>query len=104
MSTVSKPELSTASLTCDVDIKFVTTDGDLWPTPENSTPISDGDDQGRGSLVWFNQASMYQASETQLGSVKEAKNVGHPGTTDYGKDANQAFTGFAAFKPAGAVI
>jgi hypothetical protein len=77
----------------------VTTEGNALPTPENSIPISEGDDEGRGSLVWFNQATMYQASETGHQSVKNAKNAGHPGTANYGKDAQQAFTTFGAFKP-----
>jgi hypothetical protein len=50
-------------------------------------------------MLWFNQATMYQASETQFGSVKNAKAAGHPGTTDYGKDAQQAFKTYAIFKP-----
>ncbi|KAF8176786.1 hypothetical protein BJ912DRAFT_797408, partial [Pholiota molesta] len=45
------------------DFKFVTTDGQERPLPENSTPIEEGDDEGRGSLVYFNQASMYRCSE-----------------------------------------
>jgi hypothetical protein len=61
-------------------------------------PISAGDDEGRGSLVWFNQATMYQASETGLGSVKKAKNAGQPGTRDYVTDAQQAFATFGTFK------
>jgi hypothetical protein len=64
------------------DFKFVTTDGQERPLPENSTPIEEGDDEGRGSLVYFNQASMYRCSEQDAedaplhadysGSVQEA--------------------------------
>ncbi|KAF8173480.1 hypothetical protein BJ912DRAFT_931921 [Pholiota molesta] len=31
------------------NFRFVTTEGDERPTPENSTPIEDGDDEGRGA-------------------------------------------------------
>ena len=31
------------------------------PTPDNTTPI--GAEQGQGSCIWFNQASMFQMLE-----------------------------------------
>lgn len=66
------------------DFKFVTTDGEeRIPTPENSTPLEEGDDEGRGSLVYFNQASMYQSSELNCPTLKEAIAEGHHGTVDY---------------------
>jgi hypothetical protein len=43
---------------------------------------------------------MYQASETGLGSVENAKNAGLPGTREYGTDAQQAFAAFGEFKTA----
>ncbi|KAL1711555.1 hypothetical protein EV715DRAFT_163134, partial [Schizophyllum commune] len=43
-------------------LKVVQTDGADFPTPENSTPLGEGA-PGRGSCVWFNQASMWQTAE-----------------------------------------
>jgi hypothetical protein len=53
---------------------------------------------GRGSLVWFSQASMFQSSELDSNSVKEAKRKGHSGKTDFKADAEAAYTKFANFK------
>ncbi|KAJ6565044.1 hypothetical protein B0H10DRAFT_2114478, partial [Mycena sp. CBHHK59/15] len=39
-------------------IKFVTTDIDAQPTPENTRPIQEGDREGQGSIVFFNQATI----------------------------------------------
>jgi hypothetical protein len=74
-----------------LDIKFVTTEGLERPTPENSKPLQAGDDEGRGSLVYFNEATMYQSSETDSATLKEAKKKGHSGKTDYGEDIQKAF-------------
>ncbi|KDR72454.1 hypothetical protein GALMADRAFT_143286 [Galerina marginata CBS 339.88] len=73
------------------DFKFVTTEGNERPTPENSTPLSEGDDQGRGSLVYFNQATMYQSSETNHPTLMEAMENGHSGTTDYKGTTQNSF-------------
>ncbi|KAF8200141.1 hypothetical protein BJ912DRAFT_836551, partial [Pholiota molesta] len=73
------------------DFKFVTTDGDERPLPGNSTPIEDGDDEGRGSLVYFNQASMYRSSETDNETVAEAIAKGHSGKVDYSASVQEAF-------------
>lgn len=67
---------------CDLDIKFVTTEGDELPTPENSKPIQDGDDDGRGSVVWFNMATMFQSSESGADTLKEARERGETGYAD----------------------
>ena len=67
--------------------------------PGSSEPIVDGDDSGRGSLAYFNQASMFQASETGYGSIAAAKRAGVSGRTDFGRDAQQAFTDSATFIP-----
>ena len=69
----------------------MTTDGDVRPTPENSKPITAGDDEGRISVVFFNQASMYRSSELDGDSVVEAKQKGKPAIRDYGKDVQAAF-------------
>ncbi|KAJ7934412.1 hypothetical protein B0H13DRAFT_1951310, partial [Mycena leptocephala] len=45
-------------------IQFVTTDGYVCPTPENSRPIVNGDNEGRGSFVFFNQSTMRTGPET----------------------------------------
>ncbi|KAJ7927185.1 hypothetical protein B0H13DRAFT_2653631 [Mycena leptocephala] len=39
-------------------VKWVTVDGNERPTPENSQPLEAGDGDGRGSMVFFNQATM----------------------------------------------
>lgn len=59
--------------------------------PENSTRIEDGDDEGRGSLVYFNQASMYRSSETDSETIAEAISKGHSGTVDYSGSVQEAF-------------
>ena len=50
------------------------------PTPENTTPLDDG--RGRGSVVWFNQATMFQTSELGVPTIKEAKALGLDATSD----------------------
>ncbi|KAJ7796696.1 hypothetical protein B0H13DRAFT_2508607 [Mycena leptocephala] len=40
------------------DVKWVTVDGNERPTPENSQPLEAGEGDGRGSMVFFNQATM----------------------------------------------
>ncbi|KAF8960543.1 hypothetical protein BDZ97DRAFT_1665701 [Flammula alnicola] len=80
------------------DFKFVTTEGEERPTPENSTPLEEGDDEGRGSLVYFNQAAMYQSSETDSLTLKKAVAAGHSGMTDYGADIQAAFEKHGVYK------
>ncbi|KAI0744786.1 hypothetical protein C8Q76DRAFT_789270 [Earliella scabrosa] len=61
------------------DCTVVTTEDGADPTPENSTPIHGV--RGRGSVVLFNQATMFQLAE--LGStVKQAKERGVRATCD----------------------
>ncbi|KAF9474801.1 hypothetical protein BDN70DRAFT_898677 [Pholiota conissans] len=82
------------------DIKFVTTEGEERPTPQNSTPIGEGDDKGRGSLVYFNQASMYQSSETGCSTLKEAiRTQVHSGRLDKETTIQQAFSSLGEFIP-----
>ena len=80
-------------------IQFVATDGLQRPTPENSRPIKAGDESGRGSLVYFNQATMYQTSETGYATVGEAIKAGDSGKSDYGTNAQLAFTECAKYCP-----
>jgi len=63
----------------DSDIDLVTTKEGERPTKENSTPL-DGSD-GRGSCVWFNQASVFQTSELGTETVALAKELGMDATS-----------------------
>ncbi len=65
--------------TCFTDLKIVTTSDGSAPTPANSSPLQGV--EGRGSIVLFNQASMFQLAE--LGStVSDAKLRGKVATCD----------------------
>lgn len=51
------------------------------PTRENSTPLGINEEawmrgDGRGSIVWFNQATMFQTSELGFETIKQAKVAG----------------------------
>ncbi|TFY82050.1 hypothetical protein EWM64_g1963 [Hericium alpestre] len=62
------------------EFKFVVTDINVkTPTPENSTPLVQGEEEGRGSMVWFNMATMFQSAETGFDTIKKAKAAGHSG-------------------------
>ncbi|KAH6881232.1 hypothetical protein BKA70DRAFT_1446766 [Coprinopsis sp. MPI-PUGE-AT-0042] len=77
----------------NVDINqicLVTTNGEV-PTPYNSTDITNTAAHGRGSLVFFSQASMFQASETGAYTVAEARSKGHSGTVNYSECIQTAF-------------
>jgi hypothetical protein len=52
-------------------VEFVVTSNGELPTPRNSAPL-DGRD-GRGSCVWFNQASLFQTSELGFETGAAAK-------------------------------
>jgi hypothetical protein len=82
------------------DIRFVMTDGCKCPSPQNSRPIKEGDEFGRGSLVYFNQATIYQSSEMGHATVGEAVKVGDSGRVDYGRSAQEAFTKHASYAAA----
>ncbi|KAG1834973.1 hypothetical protein DFJ58DRAFT_847503 [Suillus subalutaceus] len=68
------------------DLEFVCTEGEL-PTKQNSSPLDGGD--GRGSCVWFNQASMFQTAELGFATVAAAKQAGAPCTSDTSLLINQ---------------
>ncbi|KAJ7165230.1 hypothetical protein C8R46DRAFT_1035834 [Mycena filopes] len=72
-------------------IQFVTTEGNVRPTPENSRPITAGDERGRGSFVFFNQSTMRHGPGTGFDTLKDAKGHGLSGTVDYGTEAQEAF-------------
>ena len=77
----------------------MTTDGKQRPTPQNSRPIEAGDERGRGSLVYFNQATMYQTSETGHATLGDAVAAGGSGKVDYGVSAQEAFTRYGRYVP-----
>jgi hypothetical protein len=56
------------------DVEFVRTHNGQLPTKDNSTALDGAD--GRGSCVWFNQASMFQSSELGYGTIQEAAAAG----------------------------
>jgi hypothetical protein len=74
-----------------LDICFVSTDGEI-PTLDNSEDFTDGDDQGRGSFVFYNQASMFQGPETNFDTLKKAKAHGHCGRSNAQQTAQEAFS------------
>jgi hypothetical protein len=77
----------------------VTTRSGEYPTLENSTPVQPGDEEGRGSLVYFNEASMHQSAETGYDTLKLARLAGLSGSTDYGSDAQAAFQKYGTYLP-----
>ncbi|KAJ6512270.1 hypothetical protein C8R47DRAFT_1064866 [Mycena vitilis] len=76
----------------DIDqLEFVSTEGTVdWPTRDNSRPVVAGDEWGRGSMVFFNQSTMTQTAFTGHATT---------GTTDFGTDAQAAFSRHAVFVP-----
>ena len=79
-----------------LDIYFVSTDGD-WPTPENSSDFTERESLGRGSLVFYNQASMFHGPETEFDILNAAKQYGHSGTSNFSETAQKAFTDLVHF-------
>ncbi|KAJ7037645.1 hypothetical protein C8F04DRAFT_952465, partial [Mycena alexandri] len=61
------------------------------PTPENSHPVVPGDDTGRGSMVFFSQASMRHGPETGSHTLEMAINAGHSGSVDRNLTVREAF-------------
>ncbi|KAK6984027.1 hypothetical protein R3P38DRAFT_2663054 [Favolaschia claudopus] len=82
-------------------IKFVTVEGKEHPTRQNSKPLG-GTNEGRGSMVFFNQSTMRQSAALGFDTVQEAKQAGLTGTVDFGTEANAAFNRFVTFQPASA--
>jgi hypothetical protein len=82
-----------------IDIEFITTEGNIWPTHENSRPIVEGDNQGRGSFVFFNQSTMCQGPVTSCDTMIEAVENGHSGKVDYGKSIQDTFTRLLVLTP-----
>ncbi|KAL1682149.1 hypothetical protein EV122DRAFT_204179, partial [Schizophyllum commune] len=67
----------------NIDLAGSTVGPDL-PTPANSTKLANGA-PGRGSCVWFNQASMWQTAELGEHTIKQAKAKGMNTTCDNGE-------------------
>lgn len=71
-----------------VDIKLVTAPEGETPTRENSKEIGtdgkEGKEEGRGSLVFFNQASMFQSAETDSLTINSAVKGKKKATFDFG--------------------
>jgi len=63
-----------------LDIDLVITNNGERPTKENSAPL-DGL-HGRGSCVWFNQATLFQTSELGVETIALAKKQGMDTTCD----------------------
>jgi len=61
-------------------VEFVVTSNGELPTPRNSAPLDGGD--GRGSCVWFNQASLFQTSELGFETIAAAKEAGADATSN----------------------
>ncbi|KAJ3933560.1 MAG: hypothetical protein NXY57DRAFT_891814 [Lentinula lateritia] len=71
-----------------IDLPIVTTLNGEKPSKQNSKPLyycgcnshegsqAWAEADGRGSMVWFNQASMFQTSETGFNTLKEAREAG----------------------------
>ncbi|KAH7904056.1 hypothetical protein BJ138DRAFT_1107144 [Hygrophoropsis aurantiaca] len=76
------------------DIQFVLTGDGCKPdiSKGNSYPLNNDGAEGRASLVWFNQASMLQTSETGYGTLLEAKKAGRNTKTDFLDDSLKSFT------------
>lgn len=51
------------------------------PTPKNSQKLNG--EGGRGSAVWFNQATMFQTAELGYNTVAEAEESGVDTTSKY---------------------
>lgn len=69
-------------LTSEPDVEFVRTHDGQLPNKNNSTPLDGAD--GRGSCVWFNQASMFQSSELGYPTIREAVAAGIDPSCDAG--------------------
>lgn len=71
------------------DVKLVTAPKGEKPTRENSEEI--GREEGRGSIVLFNQASLFQSSETDSPSLKAAKADGKDTTSNFAGNIQDSF-------------
>lgn len=70
-----------------MDYVVATKDGER-PDDTNKGPLTSA---GRGSIVWFNQCTMFQSSETGFPTKKEAEANGHSGKRDWAEDIADAY-------------
>ncbi|KAJ7152252.1 hypothetical protein C8R43DRAFT_886379, partial [Mycena crocata] len=61
------------------------------PTRDNSWPVVEGDEVGRGSMVFFSQSTMRHGPATGFDTLEQAMEAGHSGKTDFGDDMEKAF-------------
>ncbi|KAG9308130.1 hypothetical protein JVU11DRAFT_12483 [Chiua virens] len=79
------------------DLEVISSEDFLDITKQGKYPKWHSDAQGRGSLVWFNQASMIQAACVGHRCLKEAKEAGVDTATNFQEDAHGFFTPAAVF-------
>lgn len=84
-----------------LEIRIVETSTRDKPTPFNSTDITNDRSGGRGSIVFLNQASMFQSSETNENNLTEAHLKKKSGTRDFGADVQEGFLQYAKFAKMG---
>lgn len=85
---------------CYTDIEFRRTLDGIPPVhPSTSLHLNDGDASGRGSIVFFNEATTYQTAELRHRTKKEALNAGVNVKRDLGTDVNAAFHSSVRFFP-----
>jgi hypothetical protein len=76
--------------------EFVTTDGNVRPTRENSRPVVDRNYCNTGSFVFFNQSSMRQGGDT---TAEAKRNIRHSGKADSGQSIQEAFERYLVLQP-----
>jgi hypothetical protein len=61
--------------------------------------LGEGCEEGQGSLVYFNEARMFQSSETDQATLQAAIQAGHSGRTDYTDSIQKSFEKHVEFFP-----
>jgi hypothetical protein len=70
---------------------FLTAPEGVVPAHDGSSALLAGDDEGCGSIVFFNQASMYMSSETGFPTLGAARAAGQTGKACFPASAQEAF-------------
>ncbi|KAG6374572.1 hypothetical protein JVT61DRAFT_3925 [Boletus reticuloceps] len=73
------------------DLDIIASDSPPDLTKRGWYPKWSNDAEGRGSLVWFNQASMIQSAEIGYSSITAAQKAGAKATTNFQSDADKYF-------------
>ena len=81
-----------------LDLEVISSDQFPDITKRGDYPQWCDDAEGRGSLVWFNQASMIQSACLNSYTVQEAKKTGINTATDFLGDVDKYFTPATPFK------